>query len=316
MKAQDFSALVEQLGDLSEVQRAALTAALKGAGSANEAVAMIETRFAGAPACGHCRSESFGPWGRANGLRRYMCKDCGRTFNALTGTPLAQLRRRDAWFAYARALADRVSLRKAAARAGVCLETSFRWRHRFLAAGKNKRPGSVGGIVEADETFILKSAKGSRRIIGRKPRKRGGKAAKPGLSTDDYDAVMIVRDRSKATTDHILPDLSGAETAARLKPIVAAGSVLVSDGRQAYGHFAHANGLLHIPVIASRGEHVYEGFHIQNVNAYISRFKAWMAPFKGVASKYLPSYLGWRRMIERDPDRLTPRHILAEAIGT
>ncbi|RPG43975.1 MAG: hypothetical protein CBC34_005915, partial [Hyphomicrobiaceae bacterium TMED74] len=38
-----------------------------------------------------------------------------------------------------------------------------------------------------------------------------------------------------------------------------------------------------------------------------SRFKGWMARFKGVASKYLPSYLGWRRMIERDGERLTPR---------
>jgi hypothetical protein len=73
--------------------------------------------------------------------------------------------------------------------------------------------------------------------------------------------------------------------------------------------------ILHIAVVAARGERVYEGFHIQNVNAYTSRFKDWMRPFKGVASKYLPSYLGWRRMIERDGDRFTPRHCIAEALG-
>jgi hypothetical protein len=50
------------------------------------------------------------------------------------------------------------------------------------------------------------------------------------------------------------------------------------------------------------------------VNAYTSRLKTWMVRFKGVASKYLASYLGWRRMIERDGDRLTPRHALAMAI--
>ena len=32
--------------------------------------------------------------------KRYMCRDCKRTFNALTGTPLAQLHRRDAWLDY------------------------------------------------------------------------------------------------------------------------------------------------------------------------------------------------------------------------
>ncbi len=315
MKAQDFRALVEQLGDLTEVQRSAIQAALSSKGSTNEAITMIETRFAADPACGHCKSANFGTWGHASDLRRYKCRDCGRTFNALTGTPLAQLHRRDAWLDYARAVVDRVSLRKAAELADICLQTSFRWRHRFLAAGKDKRPSAVSGIVEADETFILKSAKGSRQIVGRAPRKRGGKASKPGLSTDEHDAILIVRDRASVTTDHILPDLDGATFACRLEPIVSKDSVLVSDGRAAYGAFAHANAILHIAIIASHGEHVYQGFHIQNVDAYTSRFKAWMAPFKGVASEYLESYLGWRRMIERDGGALTPRHCLAEALG-
>jgi len=279
MKAQDFRALVDELGDLTAQQRSAVLAALASKGTASEAIAMIENRFAADPVCGHCGSANFGTWGHASDLRRYKCKGCKRTFNALTGTPLAQLHRREAWLDYARCLVDRVSLRAAAELTGVCLQTSFRWRHRFLKAAKSKRPTAVSGIVEADETFILKSQKGARAVRGRKSRKRGGKAAKPGLSTDEHDAVLIVRDRA------------------------------------AYGAFAHANAILHIPIIASHGEHQYEGFHIQNVNAYTSRFKGWMAPFKGVASKYLASYLGWRRMIERDGDRLLPRHCLAEALG-
>ncbi len=47
--------------------------------------------------------------------------------------------------------------------------------------------------------------------------------------------------------------------------------------------------------------------------AYVSRLKGWMAPFGGVASKYLPDYLGWCRMIERDGERLTPHHLIAQA---
>ena len=314
MKAEDFRGLVEQLGDLTQVQRDALQAALAGNGSANEAVALIETRFSAAPACGHCGSESFGTWGHANGLRRYKCRDCHRTFNALTGTPLAQLHRRDAWLDYARALVDRVSLRKAAERADVCLETSFRWRHRFLHAARDKRPSVVTGIVEADETLILKSTKGSKRLVGRAPRKRGGKPKKADTSPDDYDIVLIIRDRHKVTTDRILPDFQGATFEAALDPVVSRDSVLVSDGRPSYATFAHDRGLLHIGVVAKQGERVYDGFHIQNVNAYASRLKSWMVPFKGVASKYLGTYLGWRRMIERDGARLTPAHAIVAAI--
>ena len=38
--------------------------------------------------------------------------------------------------------------------------------------------------------------------------------------------------------------------------------------------------------------------HLQNVNATVSRFKNWLTRFNGVASKYLPNYLAWRRRLE------------------
>ena len=126
--------------------------------------------------------------------------------------------------------------------------------------------------------------------------------------------MLIVRDRHKTTTDHVLPDLKGLTFERLLDQTVARDAVLVSDGRPCYATYAKDRGMEHVGVVASQGEHVKKGFHIQNVNAYMARLKAWMAPFKGVASKYLPSYLGWRRMIEREGDCLTPRHALAEAL--
>ena len=174
-KTNDSQVLLDERGGLTPAQRTALLTALQSGGSADEVIALLEAEFAKAPACGHCGSERFNKWGVATGMKRYMCKGCDRTFNALTGTPLAHLHKRELWLDYARALADGVSLRKAAARVGIHLETSFRWRHRFLATSKAVKAQHLSGIVEADETFILKSAKGSRRRAGRAPRKRGGK---------------------------------------------------------------------------------------------------------------------------------------------
>lgn len=315
MKSAEFQALLEQLGELSEAQREALIAALKSKNSIGNAVALIETRFAADPCCGHCRSKRFGTWGHANGLRRYKCKGCNRTFNALTGTPLAQLHRRDAWLEYARTLVDRLSLRKAAERANVCLETSFRWRHRFIATARDKRPSVLTGIVEVDETLIRTSAKGSRKLVGRAPRKRGGKPKKTGTSPEDYDIVLIARDRHKATSDQILFDLGARSFDDVLDPLVARDAVLVTDGRPCFRTFAKERGIAHVKLVAFKRERVKNGFHIQNVNAYASRLKSWMVPFKGVASKYLANYLGWRRMIEREGDRLTPHHLIAQAIA-
>ena len=45
--------------------------------------------------CPYCDAKEVRPWVRASGLARYRCTDCRRTFNALTGTPLARLRHKD-----------------------------------------------------------------------------------------------------------------------------------------------------------------------------------------------------------------------------
>lgn len=139
----------------------------------NEAMTLIKTQLDADPECAHCGSRHVGDWSSANGLKRDRCKDCSRTFNAMSGTSLAHLHRRDARFAYAQALADGVSLRKAAKRCGIALDTAFRWRHRFLKSAQGLKSKAVKGIVEMDETFIRKSAKGSKRLVGRAPRKRG-----------------------------------------------------------------------------------------------------------------------------------------------
>ena len=57
-------------------------------------------------------------------------------------------------------------------------------------------------------------------------------------------------------------------------------------------------------------------WHVQNVNAYVSRLRGWMQHFKGVATKYLDSYLGWFRMLDRSgPTGLQPALVLGAAMG-
>ena len=45
-----------------------------------------------------------------------------------------------------------------------------------------------------------------------------------------------------------------------------------------------------------------------------SRLKDWLRRFKGVATHYLPSYLGWRRMIESGREDLTATQCLFQAL--
>jgi transposase-like protein len=280
-----------------------------------EGIAAIEAAFAREPECPACQSKRVGKWGSANRLRRYRCKVCKVSFNCLTGTPLAQLHKRELWSGHAQALVDGISLRKAATRLGVHVSTTFRWRHRFLRATKTVKAQKVQGTVEADETFFRRSFKGARKLI-RKPHKRGGDNAKPGLS-DDQVPVLIAQDRTAAaaTTDAILPDRSAASIEAHLGAIIDRRAVLVTDADPAFSAFANKLEIAHVSLNASKKERRWDGYHIQHVNAYCNDLKGWMFRFRGVATKYLDSYLSWHRMNDRDSNTQTARSVLIAAWG-
>src|SRR4051812_29553341 len=185
MREADFEVLLHLVERLGGEQRAALGRALASASGEPEAVRLLEEAFAAAPRCPHCAAARLQRWGHASGLRRYRCAACRKTFNALTGTSLARLRKKACWLRYGEALAAGMTLAKAAAHCGVHLTTSFRWRHRFLRAPAAARE-ALGGVVEADETFFRRSEKGSRRWrraagpLERRPRRRGERASKRG----------------------------------------------------------------------------------------------------------------------------------------
>src|SRR5271155_2483307 len=153
--------------------------------------------------CPHCGSQKLQGWGRVSGLPRYRCVDCRRSFNALTGTPLARLRKKEQWAAQAQALITGESVVRAAKRCDVAVSTAFRWRHRFLSAPARDKPAQLSGIVEADETYIRESFKGKRSDLPRLARKRGSRIKKRGLATEQI-AVLVARDRSGRTTDAVL----------------------------------------------------------------------------------------------------------------
>src|SRR3954465_2534412 len=139
-----------------------------------EVVAAIDACVRDERQCPHCGTPGAVKRGRANGLRRYRCKACGKSFNALTGTPLARLRLQERWLEFTRTLSVGDTVRGSAAQCHVALTTAFRWRHRFLKAVKTTT-APLRGIVEADETYLLDS----KRAIGRSIARRANAAARP-----------------------------------------------------------------------------------------------------------------------------------------
>src|SRR5450830_1312844 len=159
MQAAKWQALIAQFAELTQHQRLQSMELLRGASPGQAATALIESTARARLCCPACRSQHLHRHGHANDLQRYRCVPCGKTFNALTGTPLAHLRHKSLWLDYADCLLNSNSVRKAAQQLGIHRNTSFRWRHRFLALAKTDRPRCLHGITEADEMYLLESRK-------------------------------------------------------------------------------------------------------------------------------------------------------------
>jgi transposase-like protein len=296
---------------LSAVDLARLREWIAGIAHPAECIALIEQAARGRP-CPRCACVRAHRCGQASGLQRFRCLGCGRSYNALTGTPLARLRKKEHWLPYLQCVLESRTVREAARVVGVHRTTSFRWRHRFVPGAMRDRPATLTAIVEADETYRLESQKGSRNMT-RRPRKRGGVATKRGINKE-HDCLLVARDRTGQTLDFHTGrgQVTVAQLEKCLQPVLPADVLLISDSALSYRHFANQAGIMHETVNVKAGVRARGAIHLQNVNAWHSRFKSWLVRFRGVASRYLINYSGWQRVL--DARRLTtPAHLLCAA---
>ena len=301
MDHERFRDWFSRVDELTASQRKEVAAALLEPPEGAASLAAIELGVDGERRCPHC--------GVGGAVSRG--KGCGKTFGALTGTALSGLHHKERWLAFGASLAEGETLREAARRCGIAPSTAHRWRHRFLAAVR-QAPDRLAGIVEADETFVLESRKGERRL-DRKPRRRGGKARKRGLSREQVP-ILVAADRGGETLSHTLPVLNANSVKEVLAPVLAPDALLVSDANRCYPPVAAALNIPHESINASAGERVRGAIHIQTVNSRHSQIKGFLRAYRGIATKYLDSYLRWFHLIKL-ADQPSPRTCLMAAMA-
>jgi transposase-like protein len=252
--------------------------------------------------CPNCDSASVKGHGKYRDRRRYKCLLCGQTFNDLTQTPLAGIHSAEKMIQFASRMArGGSSLRKSAEEFEISLPTAFNWRHRIIQGYSVAPMRKLKGIAEADETFFLFSEKGNKSVSKqRKPRKRGGKASKRGISDEQVplivgcdregELVLGVAGRGRISLKNIEEVLGNR---------IADDATLCTDSHPSFRAFAKANEIKYRPVNISKGCRVAEKiFHIQHVNSAHTRLKGWLARFYGVSTKYLDNYAQWFGLME------------------
>ncbi|WP_177313710.1 IS1595 family transposase [Marinobacter gelidimuriae] len=269
------------IDSLSPCQRHQLLEHLQHPKAIPAIIEHLEQRLQSQLKCPTCNHDKVYRWGILKGLQRYRCRGCTKTFTALTGTPLACLRKRELWMEYATSMLNSEALRTAARRCKIRLDTSFHWRHRFLKLADYLNAKALSGIVEADQTLFCESFKGQRKIIERPVRKRGNdnkKAAK-------WVPVLVARDRNSSEADFVFKHFTLKNVEQHLLPLLSQDIVLCTDAHLTFESLANKHHLHHKVLNVSAGERVKEAaFHIQGVNNYHQRLKCWIQRFHGVAT--------------------------------
>jgi len=309
MKKEAFKKLLQSLGELNTYQDRVLREKLKRKAEKKGVSHQLETPYE-AVVCPMCASVEVVRWGKRNDMQRYRCKSCKRTFNSLTGTPLARLRRKGHWLDYADCLKAGLSVRKAARKCRVHPSTAFRWRHRFLQESHGIKPQKLEGIVEASEVYFERSKKGQRQShLSSKNAKRSETAEKV--------CVLISRDRNHNVYDALLEEFTPHELRKVLQSHLARDVLFCSDNNLVYRHFTAENEIRHGYINLKQGERVKKDIvHLRYVSDYQEKLKGWiLGHFRGVATKYLPNYLAWMRELDEFEGKISPLTFLLRAKG-
>ena len=238
--------------------------------------------------CPYCHSKNIIKNGKYKLKQRYICKDCYKNFNSLTNSPIAMSHIPDKWPSFIECLVNGLSLRASAAVIGVSYVTLFYWRHKLMRSLISLSKNELVGDLEADDTFLGYSEKGSKKILGREPKKSGTKYY---IVDKEKVFLLVAADHS----DHLLLKASSSKTTCvnlvnkALGDIVTEKTVLCSNTKTFYKFFANIKGIKHHYRISINNR--TENNNIDLAYGCRRSLQAWLDKFKGIASKYLNNYL-------------------------
>lgn len=269
---------------------------------------LIETRMQRETTCIYCGRDHIVKNGkRRDGVQRYLCRDCHKSFLPSSGSLVSRSRKPvSLWAAFLKCMLDKKTLEESAEKCRISKTTAFLWRHKILdTLGELTDKVCLRGIVEADETFFNVSFKGnhsksSRFVMPREAHKRGGEVHRKGLSSDKVCVPCAISD---AGISFSRPGKLGKVSSECVERIlgerIAPESILCTDHERAYRNYAEINHLHLIQTGTDRRITIQGGqvYGVQRINAYHNRLKVFLRSFHGVSTKHLGNYLVWNDLI-------------------
>lgn len=116
--------------------------------------------------CPICGGTHYIKNGFYNGIQRYKCKECNKTFSKTTNSLWSYSKKNpELWMEFLELMVEKKSLRFCAEKLNISLVTAFYWRHKVLyGLSLDGTPNSLQGIIYIAKMILAESFKGSRNI--------------------------------------------------------------------------------------------------------------------------------------------------------
>lgn len=116
--------------------------------------------------CPHCESVRYIKYGKFNGIQRFKCKECGKTFSTVTNSIWSYSKKSpEKWIKFIELILEKKVLKDCAENLDININTAFAWRHKVLdALVKNNSSTILGGAIHMIKTSMRESFKGNKNI--------------------------------------------------------------------------------------------------------------------------------------------------------
>ena len=222
--------------------------------------------------CPHCQNKNYIKFGKYDGIQRYRCRECKKTFSKTTKSLYSYSKKQpEKWIQFIELFIQKKSLRTCSKILNINIKTAFLWRHKIMQFMKPYvMAESLEGKVFITKSIIKENFKGCRNIkikdrkniciVCAKDRRDSMVVlpiCKQNFDKKNFDEIIYSRIKS---TSYIVPD---------------------NDNYMMFIAKKHNKEV----IINAKLECCIKYFRLA--------LKRWLGGFRGVATKYLESYLSY-----------------------
>lgn len=228
--------------------------------------------------CPNCKSELFIKYGTYKGIQRFKCKNehCNSTFSLSTNSPWSYSKKDiTLWIKYLDLMMKGKSIRYCAEALNINISTSFYWRHKILSA-KNSfvEPKILSGCVEMFKIGFVQNFKGCRKIPNNVINRR------------QYIWVASAIDEN----DNLL---SRPVSEGYFKYNFVEKSLFAKIDKKSFVNIHTDTHLIHLAKKHNKKLKPQTSDNASVIKSFSVNIKKWLRLFRGIATKYLWSYLSW-----------------------